>query len=158
MLKARFNFKMVAANGLLFAIGGEGPFYEHDDIEIYDPVANTRTQSISLTGFRLAFCAVVSPNEDEIFIVGGIDQNGEKKRLESLNLTTMEWTRLPDMQANRSACACASLSSRGLIAAGGWGNDVGPNVGNIVPVRTAELFDFQTGTWQEFPEMRHRRT
>ena len=33
MLKARFNFKMVAANGLLFAIGGEGPFYEHDDIE-----------------------------------------------------------------------------------------------------------------------------
>ena len=34
MLKARFNFKMVAANGLLFAIGGEGPLYEHDDIEV----------------------------------------------------------------------------------------------------------------------------
>ena len=34
MLKARFNFNLVAANGLLFAIGGEGPFFDHDDIEV----------------------------------------------------------------------------------------------------------------------------
>lgn len=157
MLKARFNFKMVTAKGRLYAIGGEGPFFEHDDIEVYDPATNTWTQSVALSGFRLGFCAAASPSEEEIFIVGGIDQNGEKKRLESLNLTTMEWKRWPDMFANRSACACAS-ASRGLIVAGGWGNDVGPNVGNIVPVKTTEFFDFQQGSWEEFPSMRHRRT
>ena len=36
MLKGRFNFKLVAARGLIFAIGGEGPFSEHDDIEVCD--------------------------------------------------------------------------------------------------------------------------
>ena len=33
--------------------------------------------------------AVASSFQDEIFLVGGIDQKNERKRLESLNLTTM---------------------------------------------------------------------
>ena len=32
--KGRFNHKMVAAKGKVYAVGGEGPFYEHDDIEV----------------------------------------------------------------------------------------------------------------------------
>ena len=32
LIKGRFNFKMVAANGF---VGGEGPFSEHDDIEVH---------------------------------------------------------------------------------------------------------------------------
>ena len=35
MLKGRFNHKLVSARGLIFAIGGEGPFSEHDDIEVW---------------------------------------------------------------------------------------------------------------------------
>ena len=34
MLKGRFNHQLVAANGLIYAVGGEGPFFEHDDIEV----------------------------------------------------------------------------------------------------------------------------
>lgn len=99
----------------------------------------------------------VSESRGELYIVGGIDQEGGKKRLESLNLATMEWTRLPDMAANRTSCGCATFGN-GLLVAGGWGNDVGPNAGDITPVKTAEYFDFEAGKWDEFPAMRHRRT
>ena len=34
MLKGRFEFHLVAARGLLYAIGGQGPFSEHADIEV----------------------------------------------------------------------------------------------------------------------------
>ena len=107
MLKGRFNHHLVTAKGLIYAIGGEGPFSEHDDIEvgcvgvgifrsvkdifhqIYDPSMDEWSPSVTLTGFRQSFCAVVSSFQDEIFSVGGIDQKNERKRLESLNLTTM---------------------------------------------------------------------
>ena len=64
---------------------------------------------------------MASSFQDEIFLVGGIDQKNERKRLESLNLTTMEWTRLTDVNANRSSLACARFGD-GLIASGGWGD------------------------------------
>ena len=35
LIKGRFNFKMVSANGFVYAVGGEGPFSEHDDIEVH---------------------------------------------------------------------------------------------------------------------------
>ena len=34
LLKGRFNFQLVAAKGLIYAVGGEGPFGDHDDIEV----------------------------------------------------------------------------------------------------------------------------
>ena len=34
MLKGRYNHQMVTAKGLIYAVGGEGPFSEHDDIEV----------------------------------------------------------------------------------------------------------------------------
>lgn len=34
MLKGRFNFHLLAAQGKLYAVGGEGAFSEHDDIEV----------------------------------------------------------------------------------------------------------------------------
>lgn len=98
-----------------------------------------------MTGFRQSFCAVVSNFQDEIFLVGGIDQNNERKRLESLNLTTMEWTRLADMNANRSSLACARLGD-GLIASGGWGDLEGPIDTALAPVRTVEYYDPASGT------------
>lgn len=99
---------------------------------------------MQLTGFRLSFCAAVSENEEELYVVGGIDQESKRKRLESLNLSTMEWTRLPDMAANRSSLGCAVYDGT-LIAAGGWGNDVGPNAGSITPVKSVEYYDFAAG-------------
>ena len=34
MLKGRFGHKLLAAQGLLYAVGGQGPFSNHDDIEV----------------------------------------------------------------------------------------------------------------------------
>ena len=101
-----------------------------------------------MTGFRLSFCAALSSNEEELYLVGGIDQDSHKRRLESLNLNTMQWTRLADMAENRTSCGCATFGN-GLIVAGGWGQDVGPNVGDIVPIKTAEYFAFDLGKHAE---------
>ena len=105
MLKGRFNHHLVTAKGLIFAIGGEGPFSEHDDIEvgcvgvgifrsvkdifhqIYDPSMDEWSPSVTS---GKSFCTVASSFQDEIFLAGGIDQKNERKRLESLNLTTMD--------------------------------------------------------------------
>lgn len=99
---------------------------------------------MQLTGFRLSFCAAVSENEEELYVVGGIDQESKRKRLESLNFNTMQWTRLPDMAANRTSLGCAVYDGT-LIVAGGWGDDVGPNVGSITPVKSVEYYDFAVG-------------
>lgn len=107
---------------------------------------------MDLTGYRMGFCAVVSKDEDKIYLMGGFDQNGEKKRLESLDLNTMTWERLPDMEHNRSSLACANFRD-GFVAAGGWGEATGPNVGQIAPVNTIEYFDLNEGrvSFNDFP-------
>ena len=33
LIKGRYKHQMVAANGLIYVIGGEGTLFEHDDIE-----------------------------------------------------------------------------------------------------------------------------
>lgn len=38
MSKGRFGHKLVGVNGLIYAVGGEGPFSEHDDIEVLHSV------------------------------------------------------------------------------------------------------------------------
>ena len=112
---------------------------------MYDPISNTWTQSVSLSGFRLGFCAVASETEEELFIVGGIDQSNERRRVESLNLTSMEWSRLADLNSNRSSLACARLGE-GILASGGWGYvDNGDNMSPYVPVRSVEFYDLGSG-------------
>ena len=46
---------MVSANGLIYAVGGEGPFSEHDDIEVHLPLDTNAywTMQIVLGGFKM---------------------------------------------------------------------------------------------------------
>ena len=85
-------------------------------LQIYNPKLDMWTQSVQLNSYRIGFCAVVSQNQEELYIVGGIDKNGEKKRLESLNFETMEWTRLGDMYTERSDCACTTFKDDLIVA------------------------------------------
>ena len=126
------------------------------NLQIYDPTKDEWKQGVTLTGFRQSFCAVVSNSEQEIFLVGGIDENNERKRLESLNLSTMKWRRLADMTANRTSLACTRFGE-GLMVSGGWGDLEGPNDIALAPVRTVEYYHIADDTWMEFPAMRHRR-
>jgi len=154
MLKGRFEFHLVAARGLLYAIGGQGPFSEHADIEIYDPNLDKWTESVKFTGFRMGFCSLASKEEDQIYLIGGFDDTGNKRRLESLNLDSMEWTRLADLNQNRSMAGCANFKGGSIVVAGGWGivHD------QVNPVKTAEWYNPYENTWEEFPELHHRRT
>ena len=85
-------------------------------LQIYNPKLDMWTQSVQLNSYRIGFCAVVSQNQEELYIVGGIDKNGEKKSLESLNFETMEWTRLGDMYTERSDCACTTFKDDLIVA------------------------------------------
>ena len=51
LIKGRFNFKMVSANGFVYAVGGEGPFSEHDDIEVHCKYLQTIKKTFSLPEF-----------------------------------------------------------------------------------------------------------
>ena len=51
LIKGRFNFKMVAANGFIYAVGGEGPFSEHDDIEVHCKYTFKLTQTNKQTKY-----------------------------------------------------------------------------------------------------------
>ena len=43
---------MVSANGLIYAVGGEGPFSEHDDIEVHLSLDTSAIQ-IVLDGYKM---------------------------------------------------------------------------------------------------------
>ena len=57
----------------------------------------------------MGFCSLASKAEDQIYLIGGFDDTGNKRRLESLNLDSMEWTRLADLNQNRSMAGCANF-------------------------------------------------
>ena len=85
-------------------------------LQIYNPKLDIWTQSVQFNNYRIGFCAAVSQNQEELYIVGGIDKNGEKRGLESLNFETMEWTRLGDMYTERSDCACTTYKDDLIVA------------------------------------------
>lgn len=121
---------------------------EHLDIEIYDPQDDTWTLAkVNMTGTRYGFCASVDLMENNLYLTGGIAENGQKKRLEILDLDSMTWTRGPDMTYGRSFHGCTRFGETGLIVAGGWG-DQGP-------LDKVELFDSES--WQELPAMNQPR-
>ena len=51
LINGRFNFKMVAANGFVYTVGGEGPFSEHDDIEVHWKYLQTIKKTFNLPEF-----------------------------------------------------------------------------------------------------------
>ena len=69
----------------------------------------------------MGFCSLASKAEDQIYLIGGFDDTGNKRRLESLNLDSMEWTRLADLNQNRSMAGCANFKGGSIVVAGGWG-------------------------------------
>ena len=75
----------------------------------------------------MGFCSLASKEEDQIYLIGGFDDTGNKRRLESLNLDSMEWTRLADLNQNRSMAGCANFKGGSIVVAGGWGIGKKPN-------------------------------
>ncbi len=97
-----------------------------------------------MTGFRLGFCAAATSDEESIFVFGGFDQDGFRRRVERLNLTDMTWTRVADMNENRTSLACSSydLYGSGFVVTGGWGT---ATIGEVTPVSSVEIYDVDIG-------------
>jgi hypothetical protein len=138
------NFCSPMISGPLLIIARAIVYYNNVSgrLQIYDPETDEWTQSVALTGFRLGFCAAAT--EDFIYIFGGFDQDGGKKRTERLDLEKMTWSRMADMAANRTSLACVNYQD-GFVVAGGWGESEGPNAGDVGVVNTVEYYDIAEG-------------
>ena len=73
----------------------------------------------------MGFCAMASKDGNQLYLIAGYDDGGQKRKLERLNLETLEWTRLADLSQNRSRPGCAHFGN-GIVIAGGWGIINGP--------------------------------
>ena len=73
----------------------------------------------------MGFCAMASKDGNQLYLIAGYDDGGQKRKLERLNLETLEWTRLADLSQNRSRAGCAHFGN-GIVIAGGWGIINGP--------------------------------
>ena len=113
------------------------------NLKVYTPQDDTWAVSdtLELPGFHEGFCAVA--NDDAIYVVGGYDENGGRKRLQKLSLDDGTLTTLADMAENRTAHCCAFYQN-GLVAAGGYAGN-SEIIGDIKPQRKVEYYDFESG-------------
>ena len=103
-------------------------------------------------GFHEGFCAI--PYKDEgVYIAGGYDEFGDRKRLQYMDLSDGSITTLDHMSENRTEPACAPYQN-GFVVAGGWSGD-SQIIGDVKPNRKVEYFDFETGNlYSTFTEHR----
>ena len=82
-------------------------------------------------------------HDEGIYIAGGYDEFGGRKRLQYMSLSDGAITTLGEMGENRTSPACA-LYKDGLVVAGGWSGNT-EIIGDVRPIREVEYFDFVTG-------------
>ena len=100
------------------------------------------SDTLELPGFHEGFCAV--PYKDEgIYIAGGYDEYGDRKRLQYMDLSDGTITTLDHMSENRTTPSCAPYQN-GFVAAGGWSGNT-EIIGDVKANRKVEYYDFGTG-------------
>ena len=107
-------------NGKLYVLGGSlGTLSGYTaSTEVYHPDSDKWEVGVSLTSTRASHCAV-GDGQGNIVVTGGY---GALELVQSLDLSTGQWTRLPDLQPVRAqhGCALVELGGRhGVIVVGG---------------------------------------
>lgn len=111
----RFFSQLVQVKGSLLIFGGatidtEGNISCVEAVEKYSPTADTWTFVCNMMTPRAEFgCALLN---DAVYVVGGYDwNNGERlSSVECLNLDTMIWTKITDIDQPLTGIACCSLT------------------------------------------------
>ena len=88
----------------------------------------------------------MADHDGGIYIAGGYDEDGGRKRLQYLSLNDGTLTKLGEMGENRTQPACA-LYNYGLVVAGGWSGNT-EIIGDVKPIREVEYFDFAAGDFR----------
>ena len=55
-------------------------------LKVYNPSTDTWIEGVKFTGYRTGFCSLASKEGDQIYLIGGYDDSGQKRKVESLNL------------------------------------------------------------------------
>lgn len=148
---SQFPFKtggsaMVSNHRQLYVVGG---YYQgHRSAEVHRACWPTgQWSSVAPMTTQRSFCGAVVWKEF-LFALGGRGDNGAcLSSMEYLSLVGKEadWTAVAGMLEARSSFATA-MGSRFLYVFGGFGK-------GDTPLKSAEVYDFETNLWTELPDM-----
>jgi len=153
----RHNFGMITLGEDIFAIGGSTIVGSVRAIEKYNWSEGLWEQFSEIQGFREDFCALPWGN-DAIALIGGYDSAGSQRRCEVFNTTDLSWKVLTPLNLGRGQHACTWFKGS-IVAAGGWAvNEDNPDDIGQLPVRSVEVYNVETDSWEDMEPMKHRRT
>eukprot|EP00040_Diaphanoeca_grandis_P015514 m.79263 g.79263 ORF g.79263 m.79263 type:complete len:513 (+) comp25197_c0_seq1:345-1883(+) len=153
MRSARCRHQLVAANGVLFALGGlsqKGNANTPDScfMEEFDISTLTWKDTPSPSQLRYGFGSVVL--EGKIYVIGGLRPNGQRTTtVECYDIATGVWECVQPITTPRAYLSCAVLENK--IYAIGGNNDQNQ------PSRHVEIYDPTTNTWSAGPSSTHNR-
>jgi hypothetical protein len=144
-------------DGRVLVVGGlafvNGRVITLNSAEIYDPQTNSWTQTPAMTFARSRHIAALLPN-GKVLIAGGRTQPAPTLAAAELyDPQTNMWTLTGSMSEPRDNFAAVRLQDgRVLVSGGGSGGPNGPFL-----QKTAEIYDFGTGTWSTVHHMANAR-
>ena len=141
----------VAANGLVYAMGGYNPTYTSpylNDFESYDPSVNAWSKKPPMIAAR-AFLATCSDSGVFYYAIGGSNASGALSTVEVYNAELNTWSAFASLTTPRSGLAAViDPATHKIYAIGGF---TGANFTSTV--ETMEVYDRNLGKWLGAPPM-----
>ena len=106
----------------------------------------------NLTGPRTEFCALVL--DQILFVIGGINGQGDNFDVQGLELNSMKWASFPSMKIGRSSFACAKFGNN-LLVAGGRGQI--QSQAKVETLAAVEYLDLHLKQWKDLTPMNQAR-
>ena len=94
-----------------------------------------------------------SNSKNEIYVIGGFDQNGSSNKFEVFDLFNKNWLTFPEMNQRRGRLGsgvCLNDENDKFFVAGGFNNNRGD-------LSSVEMFDFKQKKWTNLPSMNKKR-
>ena len=141
----------VAANGLVYAMGGYNPTYTSpylNDFESYDPSVNAWSKKPPMITAR-AFLATCSDSGVFYYAIGGSNASGALSTVEVYDAELNTWSAFASLTTPRSGLAAViDPATHKIDAIGGF---TGANFTSTV--ETMEVYDRNPGKWLGAPPM-----
>lgn len=144
----RDSLAAVAANGLIYAIGGFNGSIPLDTVEAYDPATNSWTTGLApMPTPRYVFGAALGPNGN-IYAIGGTNtESGVTLPMtEAYSPATNTWTELAPLPTPRFALAAATGADGRIYAIGGLNSA-------FTSFDTVEAYTLTTNSWASVAPM-----
>lgn len=151
------HFQAVSWDNKIYIIGAfTGNFPDETpvpNVYIYDPAADTWTESTEIPAARRRGSAGAVAHNNKIYLVGGITNghnSGAVAWFDEFNPATGEWTVMDDAPQARDHFHVAVVDGK-IVAAGGRTTSYETGELNNLTVNTADVYDFSSG-WTTITE------